>query len=144
MDELFKSFDEFKNYQKHEQEQDKLSYIKELENKSNLTIPQAERDFYNFSDNNEEQNESSIFKDSFFKKSTLFSRYLTYLLSVILLLSLNNVGFSNDSSLSSLFAFVLSSISRFSLKSFSDSILILSVIDLFLENFSMSDSCKGI
>ena len=66
MDELLKSFDEFKNYQKQEQEQDKLSYIKELENKSNLTIPQAERDFYNFSDNTEDQNDSSKFKDSFF------------------------------------------------------------------------------
>ena len=66
MDELFKSFDEFKNYQKQEQDKDKLSYIKELENKSNSTISHDESNEYSFSDNEEYQNELTSFKDSFF------------------------------------------------------------------------------
>jgi hypothetical protein len=70
MDELFKSFNEFKNYQnqkqEQEQEQDKLSYIKVLENKSTLTITKEEQQKYNFSDDEEDKDELSKFKDSFF------------------------------------------------------------------------------
>ena len=66
MDELFKSFDEFKNYQKYESEKDKLSYIKELENKSNSTTTLTENSTYNFSDDEDNQNELTNFKDSFF------------------------------------------------------------------------------